>query len=294
MSKKILIIIVVVVIAIAGTIAVFFGSKENPLVTRAKEEIRQAETVLVEFQNKINAIPALEPSQDVKNDFKMQANLFGLLGSVTGEEEKNPSPAVMSYASKFISASEARGSAKLSFNLDGGLEKPLKDAVLISDVAREDLGILEKTANAFDEAVRLVKTGVPSLKPLTVERNKKTEKYFLEFDRIDQKLKALSASLHSYSSVDFRLKIKKLKSANEVFGEIAQYSSQLIVGKARMYSLNVAKTFPELAVDEAAVKNCSKYDLDTAPFDCKPVAFMPGKFQPLLRKLADIYTGLIE
>lgn len=292
MNKKIFI---VVGLGIVVAVAVFVLMRgEDPLVTQAKEEVRQADSTLVSFENKINAIQALEFSQDVKNDFKMQAGLLGLLGSITGDEDNNPSSAVMSYASKFINAIEARGSAKLSFDLEGGLEKPLKEAVLIADVTREDLGILEKIANTFDEAVKQANAGVPELESLTVERNKKTEKYFLEFDRIDQKLKALAASLNSYSSADFRSKIKKLKSANEIFDEIIVYSFQLIVGKARMYALNVAKTFPEFAVEEAAVKNCAKYDSQVAPAGCEPISFLPGKFQPLLKGLSDIYDGLLE
>lgn len=279
---------------VATAAAFLLTREEDPQVKLAKEEVRKAEAVLASFQNVINAIPALELSPDVKNDFKMQSSFLGLLGSVTGEEESNPPPAAIDYFSKLMSAVEARGSAKLSFDLEGGLEKPLKDAVLIADVTREDLGILEKTANVLDEAVKLAKAGVPALKPWTVERNKKTEKYFLEFDRIDQKLKALAASLDNYSSADFRSRIKRIKSVNEVFGEIMTYSAQLIVGKAGMYSLSVAKTFPELAAQETAVKNCAKYNPQVAPADCKPVAFLPGKFQPLLRKLADIYEGLIE
>ena len=292
MAKKI--IILVVILAILGAAAFIFLGKEDPLVTQAKEEIRKAESMLVSFQNTVNAIPSLELSSDTKNDFKMEANLIGLLGSITGDEDNNPSLTVMSYVSKFVSATEARSSAKLSFDLEGGLEKPLKDTILIADVTREDLGILEKTANVFDEAIKQAKVGVPMLEPLTVERNKKTEKYFLEFDRIDQKLKATAASLNSYSSADFRLKIKKLKSANEVFGEIVKYSYQLIIGKARLYPLSVAETFPEIAAEETAVKNCAKYSSQTAPAGCEPVAFLPGKFQPLLRKLANIYEGLID
>ncbi|MEK9180389.1 MAG: hypothetical protein AAB897_03180 [Patescibacteria group bacterium] len=293
MTKKIIIIGFVLIAAAAIGVFLLFG-KEDPLVAKAKEEIRATEAVLASFQNTVNAIPALELSQDVKNDFKMQANFFGLLGSVTGDEDTSPSPAVEDYASKFISANEARGSAKLSFDLEGGLEKPLKDALLIADVTREDLGISEKAANTFDEAVKQAKAGIPALTPLTVERNKKTEKYFLEFDRINQKLGATAASLNGYSSADFRSKIKKLKSANEIFGETVKYSYQLIVGKARSYPLEIAKTFPEAAKEEAAVKNCAKYDPGVAPVGCEPVAFMPSQFQPLLMKLADIYSGLIE
>lgn len=291
MSKKIYILVGIVVIAAAA--AFVLTREEDPQVKLAKEEIRQAEAVFNEFQNKANAIPALELSQDVKNDFKMEAAYAGLLGTLDPNQE-GLSPASMVFVGKLLTAANARGSAKLSFDLEKDFGETLKTAIAIAEVAREDLGFLEKTANAFDQAVKQAKSATPQLTPLSMERNKKTDKYFLEFDRVDQRLKALAASLDTYTGSDFRPRIKKLKSANDTFEAVAKYLYQLFSGKGWLYGLEVAKTFPEVAKEEAAVRNCAKYDPKVAPTGCEPAGFMPGQFQPMLKKLADVYSGLIE
>src|SRR3989344_304044 len=88
MSKKVYILAGFVIVAAAAA-AFILTREEDPQVKLAKEEIRQAEAALASFQNTVNAIPDLELSQDVKNDFKMEAGLMGLLGSVTGDEDNN-------------------------------------------------------------------------------------------------------------------------------------------------------------------------------------------------------------
>lgn len=292
MDKKIFIPIGAVIIV--GLIAFFLLTKKDPLATQAKKEVRQAEAVYSNFQNTVNAIPTLELSSDVKNDFKMQTAYLGFIGYLEPDVEPPPAKVVM-YVGKLAAAQNARASSKFSgFDLDKDFGIFLKDILAVEEITNEDLGFLEKTANTFDEAVKRAKANIPQLASLTVERNKKTEKYFLEFDRIDQQLKASAASLDGYSSNDFRLKIENLQAANEVFGELANYTYQLYSDKGWPYGFDVAKAFPELAGAEAAAKRCSQYHPQTAPTECQPVAFMPGQYQTLLRELEAIYMQLID
>ncbi|MBI4812687.1 hypothetical protein HY798_04640 [Candidatus Falkowbacteria bacterium] len=293
MNKTLFILIGTVIVF--GIAAFFLFAKEDPLARQAKEEVRQAEGVYSNFQNTVNAIPILELSSDVKNDFKIQAAYFGFIGYLEPDVEPPPARVVM-HVGKLAAAQNARSSPKFidGFDPEKDFGVFLKDILIVKDITNEDLGFLEKMTNVFDEAVKHAKANVPELVPPTIERNKKTEKHFLEFERIDQRLKALAASLDSYSSGEFRSKMEKLKASNEVFGELANYTYQLYSDKGWPYSFDIAKTFPELAGVEAAVKRCSLYNPRTAPTDCKPTAFMPGQYQSLFRELTTIYTGVIE
>jgi len=284
--KNILILIGVIIVAAAAYF--LFIAKEDPMVTQAKEEVRQAEAALERYQNTVNAIPALELSQDINNDFKIESNYLGAIGSVVSGE--NQPAKVMLYMEKIMAAAESRGSARFQFDFDRGLEDASGNAAKVSEVASEDLGVLDKLANTFDTQVEQAKANAPQLTPLIVERNKKTEKYFLEFERIEQKLKALIASLDNYSSADFRKKIKKLKPANELFGKIANYTKALIQGKARGYALGVSEVFPALKDEEAKAKNC----FWARSSGCEQVGPFTAEYQQMLIKLEGIYVQLIE
>ena len=291
MNKKILITIIAGIIIIGAGAIFLFTREEDPVVLQVKEEVRQANETYFSFQNVINAIPQLEISEDVKNDFKMEAAYFGIFGNFNPAKE-GAYPEILPYVNIFFNALNNRASARLSYDM--GDPAFLKDAPLIGEVAKEDIGVLEKLANTFDSAVLQVKADIPGLSPLIVERNNKTEKYFLEFDRINQKLNALVASLDIYSSSDFRAKIKKLESVNEVFGQLSQYIYLLNIGKGWAYSFEISKTFPEVTNEEKAVINCAKYNPQVAPAGCEPIGFFPGKFQELLRKLETVYLTLID
>lgn len=288
MPKKIYIAVGVIVIAAAAVFVV--TREEDPQVKLAKEEIRKAEAVLTGFQNTINAIPALELSQDVKNDFKIQTNYLGVIGSIIPDTEQQP-PKAMEYIRKMAAAAESRGSTRFHIDLDEGLEKISENLAKASGVAGEDLNNLEKLADTFDAQVTLARSAAPQLVPLTVERNKQTEKYFLEFDRSQQKLDALTATLGNYSSASFRNEIKKLKQANKLFGEMAGYTAALIGGKAFGYALDVSKLFSEVKAEEAKAKKCSSQPNLAG---CKPSGPFPGGYQQMLQKLEPLYGALIE
>lgn len=274
MNKKILLVILLIIVA--GGVVFLLTRKEDPMVLQAKEEVHQANEIYFSFQNIINNIPQLEISRDVKNDFKMEAAYFGIFGNQNPEKE-GAYPEIFPYVTSFDNAKNSRGSARLSLEL--GDKDFLKDALLVGEVVKEDIGVLEKLANTFDSAVLQVKGNIPELPPLTVERNEKTEKYFLEFNKIDQKFKALVTSLDAYSSSDFRAEIKKLKSANEIFSDISQYFYLLNIGRGWAYSFEIAKTFPEVTEEEKEVMDCTKWSYQAAPLGCEPVGPMPGKFQ---------------
>lgn len=288
MSKK-LYISVGLVIIIAAAVVFMVTREEDPQVMRVKEEILRAEAVLTGFRNTINAVPALELSEDVKNDFKMEANFFGLIGYLKAGYEGLP-PRAMIYVGKLTMAADARAHPKLSFNMEDFGNTLETIAFALPDIANEDIKFLERLSDTFDEAVKRAKKSIPALAPLTMERNKKTERYFLEFDRLDQQLKAVAATLDKYSSNDFRAQLKKLKSANEVFRGLARYTSLLIEGKAGAYSLDVAKLFPEVQPMENAIKLCFRQQAS-----CKQVGPFPGEqYQVMFQKLEPLYSALIE
>lgn len=288
MSKKIIIIISVVIIG--GVAAFLFLAKENPLVTQAKEEVSRAQVALDGFQNIINAIQALELSSDVKNDFKIQGNYLGVMGYIIPDTEQQPSRA-MEYIGKMVATSESRGSSRFRIDLDEGLVEISKNLVKASEVTVEDLNILEKLADTFDAQVKSAKSAVPQLTPLTIERNRKTEKYFLEFERIRQKLDALVMTLGNYSSSDFRGGVKKLKQANKLFGEIAGYAAALVGGRTFGYPLDISKFFPEVKTEEAKVKKCASQPQLAG---CRPSGPFPGGYQQMLQKLKPLYEALME
>jgi len=286
MDKKI--VFGILLIIVIGSV-IFLLTKQDPMVLQAREELRQAEAVLQDYQNKVNDILFLELSQDVKNDFKIESNYLGVIGYIVPDSE--PSSEVMTYIGEMVSAAERRGSTEFYFNLDEGLSKVSENIIKASEVTNKDLNNLEELANTFDVHIEQVKSNPPQLIPLTVERNKKTEEYFLEFDRTEQRLNSLIASLNNYSSTDFRERIKKLKSANELFSEIAAYTQLLIEGKSFGYSLDVSKVFPELNSEEKKVKTCSQSPYSAG---CEASGPFPGGYQPLLQKLETIYSKLTK
>lgn len=285
--KKFVLIGIVIIIVLG--VYLLFIAKDDPTVAQAKTEIKTAHALLEEYQNTVNAIPALELSADVKNDFKIESNYLGAIGRIVPDGE--PQTETMAYINQMLAAATNRGSARFQFDFDMGLENISKNAVKVSEVAGEDLNILEKLSNTFDAQIQQAKIKVPQLTPLTAERNKKTEKYFLEFNRIEQKLNALTASLDNYSSVDFREKIKKLKIVNELFSRIAIFTQALIQGIASGYALEISKIFPELGNAEAAVKKCFQ---SPATAGCKAIGPFPGGYQIMLQQLEPLYSQSIE
>lgn len=285
--KKILALIGITIIAFA--IYFLFIAKDDPTVAQAKTEVKQAQTLFEEYQNTVNAIPALELSSDVKNDFKIESNYLGAIGRIVPDGE--PQTETMAYINQMLAAATNRDSTRFQFDFDMGLDNVSKNAIKVSEVAGEDLNILEKLSNTFDAQIQQAKINAPQLIPLTVEKNKKTEKYFLELNRIKQKLNALTASLENYSSTDFREKIKNLKIANELFGRIAGFTQALIQGTASGYALEISKIFPELKNAEATIKKCS---LSPANAGCKAIGPFPGGYQTMLQQLEPLYSQLME
>lgn len=291
MVKKILVVgsSLLIVSAALGVVLLLGLGKEDPLVTRAKEEVRQTQAAFDIFQNTVYAIPILELSQDIKNDFKIQTNYLGAMGYIVPDVEEQPR-AVM-YIEKMAAASESRGSSRFHIDLDEGLGKISENLVEASEVTAEDLDNLEKLANTFDVQVKQAKSAIPQLTPLTVERNKRTEKYFLEFERIRQKMDALVATLDGYSSTDLREKIETLRQANELFGGIAAYTTALIGGRTFGYPLDISKLFPGIKTEEARVKECVSQPRLAG---CRPPGPFPGGYQSMLQKLEPLYNMLIE
>ena len=79
MVKKFL--LAISLVFIVGAVAFFIlTQKEDPLVLQAKAEIRRTNEEYLAFQNRVNAIPVLEVSKDVENDFLMVSSLFGTFG----------------------------------------------------------------------------------------------------------------------------------------------------------------------------------------------------------------------
>lgn len=178
-----------------------------------------------------------------------------MIGYIIPDAEKQPK--AMVYIGEMTGATTSRGSSRFHINLDEGLEEISKNLVIVSNVTEEDLNNPEKLADTFDVQTEQARSVVPELAMLTVERNERTEKYFLEFDRIQQKLSALAATLDNYLSIGFRDKIRKLKQVNEIFREIANFTAALIGGRAFGYALDVSKLFPEIKAEETAVRICA-------------------------------------
>lgn len=228
-------------------------------------------------------------SQDVKNDIKMQSAFLGIYGYIVPGSEA-PSMQSLSYIAQFSGAMGARDSSRLQFDFDEGFNSVAKNVVNISEIASEDLGILEKLADTFDAQVEQVRSAATGLTPMDVERNSKTGKYFLEFEKIEQKYNALVSSLDDYSSANFRTRIKKLRAANDLFGDIANYTYKLIEGRSFGYPLAVSGIFPEFADEEVRVRNC----VLGVGADCAPNGPFPGGYQGILQKLSDEYRGLLN
>src|SRR3989344_1709865 len=217
MSKKLL--VAIIAIFIVGAAAFFILSqKEDPLVTQAKGEVQRANDTYLAFQNRVNAIPALEISQDVKNDFRMESAFFGIIGYMVPGVEGPGSPEAEAAFSEFANAQRARESGRIpAFSLGNPFEQFLQSAEAIGEVTAEDLVALERLADTFAAAVANVRADVPELPPLTVAKNEKTEKQFQELERIRTKHEGLSDSLEGYGSGDFRAEAERLKVVNAAF-----------------------------------------------------------------------------
>lgn len=290
MPRKILIAIAAFIVA--GGAAVFFLllQREDPLVAQAKEGVQSAEETYAAFQNRVNAISSLGISKEVESDFQTESSFFGTFGYLVPDVGGFGDPRAEAAFTKFMSAQSARGSSRIAFDPDEPFERFAQSAESLAEVTSEDLTVLERLADTFDAAVAAARADVPELVALTVERNKKTEKQFQEFERILVKHEALASSLDKYSSADFRARLEKLKSANEIFEDLATYTKLLVEGKVWGYSLTVVALFPEVQTQENAVKLCWQ-----RRGSCQFVGPFPGEqYQVMFQKLEPLYVALVE
>lgn len=291
--RKIFFAIIVITLIIGGAVIFLLAQKEDSLVVQARNEVQRANEAYLSFQNVVNVIPLLELSSEVKSDFKMEAAYFDIMGNLE-PDLKDFSPLTKIRLQKFLNAAKERNSSQLSFDFEKDFSEFLNGAVNIYNVAINDLELNEREADVFEAALSRAKSGIPELAPFSVARNEKTDKYFWEFDRLDNQIKILTSSLEKYSSDEFRSRIEKLRIANEVFNKISRYTFQLFEGKVSIYALDITQTLPEVSNEEKKIIECFKWAPFVPPPECQPAGFMPGKYQTMLIKLGNIYTELIK
>ena len=206
MKKILLLIVLVLVIA---------GCSESPEAAQAKTELRAIDAQMAALQAKVSAIPALELSDEVKDDLNIQIHYLGVLATVIPNVRENPAFAAEVLA--FRTAINKRD--RVSF--DRPEEDPMSAVTSVSEemapIIDADLEELSKLADKYESAVELANLAIEEIPDLTVERTSDVEKFFTEHAKKKAQYEALAASIPETTTDEFRAKVDELKKANTVF-----------------------------------------------------------------------------
>ena len=267
------------------------GCGESPEAAQARTELAAIDGQIAALQAKVSAIPALELSDEVKDDLDIQIHYMGVLATVIPGVKENPP--FLAQVMGFRTTVNKRG--KLSFddypqdNPMGGLNLVSADMAPIID---EDLEELSKLADKFESAVELANAGIEEIPDLTVERISKVEKFFIEHAKKKAQYEALAASIPETSTDDFREKVEKLKKANTVFKQVVAETKTSDDGMIAVLTPELKELSPDAYATAEKIMACRTPSED--PDFCQSENSWTGLYDVYFGYIKDAFDALSE
>ncbi len=236
--------------------ALLSGCGGSPEAAQARSELATIDSRTADLQAKVDALPAMEPSDDVRAMLEMEMHSLGVLSAfrTIGENAEYDQAALLGHLTKGLSAAERRG-VDLTKYRDSGPDGLFSATLDEMPAYREDLRRMLGAADTFDSGVRLARESIGEIPDLTVPRQKDTERYFREHAEKKARYGALAASLEGKSSDGFREDAGRLETANDIFAGYMHFFKNM-GSVAYAVPEEMAEVFPSTLDEAEAFVSC--------------------------------------